>query len=102
MKLLTKIKKANTTQKTEIWQSLELSNEERNQIINDMVLSLPKGSYKLHDRQYGTNLIDKMWEIYGWMPSMLVHESTLLGLQVLYPNKIYASFTLGLDAIEIK
>jgi hypothetical protein len=67
-----------------------------------MVLSLPKGHYKLHDRQYGTNLIDKMWEMYGWMPSMLVSESMMLGLQALYPEKVYASFTLGLDAIEIK
>jgi hypothetical protein len=102
MKLLTKIRKADTTRKTEIWQSLDLSNNERDQLIRDMVLSLPRGSYKLHDRQYGTNLIDKMYEIYGWMPSMLVSESTMLGLQALYPNRVYASFTLGLDAIEIK
>jgi len=102
MKLLTKIKKADTLKKTAIWQSLELSNDERDQLVRDMVLSLPKGCYKLHDRQYVTNLIDKMWEVYGWMPSMLVSESTMLGLQALYPNRVYASFTLGLDAIEIK
>ena len=102
MKLITKIKKAERAEKTEIFLSLELSNDEQCQLIRDMVLSLPKGYYKLHDRQYGENLIDKIWEIYGWMPSMLISESTLLGLQALYPNKIYASFTLGLDAIEIK
>jgi hypothetical protein len=102
MKLLAKIRKATATKKTEIWQSLDLSSVERDQLIRDMVMSLPKGHYKLHDRQYGTNLIDTMWEIYGWMPSMLVSESTLLGLQAVYPEKIYASFTLGLDAIEIK
>lgn len=102
MKLLTKIRKADRIKKTEIWQSLDLSTEQRNQLIQDMVLSLPKGCYKLHDRKYGTNLVDTMWEIYGWMPSMLVSEATLLGLQALYPDKVYASFTLGLDAIEIK
>ena len=102
MKLLTKIRKADTTRKTEIWQSLDLSNDERDQLIRDMVLSLPAGYYKLHDRKYGTNIVDTMWEIYGWMPSMLVSEATLLGLQALYPNRVYASFTLGLDAIEIK
>jgi hypothetical protein len=102
MKLLTKIRKADPIRKTEIWQSLNLSNDERDQLIRDMVLSLPKGAYKIHDRQYGTNLVDKIYEIYGWMPSMLVSESTMLGLQALYPNRVYASFTLGLDAIEIK
>lgn len=102
MKLLTKIKKADTIKKADIWQSLDLSIEDRDQLIREMVLSLPRGYYKLHDRRYGTNIVDTMYEIYGWMPSMLVSESTLLGLQALYPHKIYATFTLGLDAIEIK
>jgi hypothetical protein len=36
------------------------------------------------------------------MPSMFVDEKMMLGLQNLYPKKVYASFTLGLDAVEIK
>lgn len=88
--------------KTEIWQRANLTKEEINQIIPEMILHLPAGYYKLHDRKLGTNLIDKMYEQYGWMPSMMVSESTMLGLQALYPERIYASFTLGLDAIEIK
>ena len=46
--------------------------------------------------------MDTIYDLYGWMPSMFVSESMLLGLQALYPDKVYASFTLGLDAIEIK
>jgi len=101
MKLITKIRKADTTKKTEIWLGLDMMRFEAEALVAEMVLSLP-GHYKLHDRQYGTNLVDKMYEVYGWMPSMLVSESMLLGLQALNPKKVYATFTLGLDAVEIK
>jgi hypothetical protein len=101
MKLLTKIKKADFSKKTKIWQDLDLSYDEYVQLVREMILSLP-GYYKIHDRQYGTNLVDKLYENYGWMPSMFVDEKMMLGLQNLYPKKVYASFTLGLDAVEIK
>lgn len=100
-KLITKIKKADASKKTEIWQAADLSHLEKEEIVKEMVLSLP-GRYKLRDRQYGTNLVDKIYEVYGWMPSMFVSERMLLGLQVLHPKKVYATFTLGLDAIEVK
>lgn len=103
MKLITKIKNANDiNKKSAIWQGADLSKDEYTNLVMDMVLSLPKGHYKLHDRKYGTNLVDKIYDIYGWMPSMFVSESMLLGLQALYPHRVYASFTLGLDAIELK
>lgn len=102
-KIITKIRKASDQgDKTKIWQSLDLPREELEKIVRDMVLSLPVGHYKLHDRKYGTNIVDTMYDVYGWMPSMHVSEAMMLGLQALYPEKVYASFTLGLDAIEIK
>lgn len=100
MKLITKIRKAND--KTKVWQNADLTKEEAFELVCQMVLSLPQGHYKLHGREYGTNLVDTVYEIYGWMPSMFVSEAMMLGLQSLHPQKIYASFTLGLDAIEIK
>jgi hypothetical protein len=103
MQLINKIKKANdTTKKTIIWQEADLSKDEIDQLVKEMVLSVPKGFYKLHDREYGTNLVDIIYDMYGWMPSMFVNDSMILGLQALYPDRVYASFTLGLDAIEIK
>ena len=101
MKLITKIRKADASKKTEIWQKAELMKWEAEEIVKEMVLSLP-GQYKLHDRQYGTNLVDTVYEVYGWMPSMFVSESMVLGLQAMFPEKVYATFTLGLDSIEIK
>jgi hypothetical protein len=101
MKLITKIRKADVTKRTKIWQDADLTSWEAEELVKEMVLSLP-GHYKLHDRQYGTNLVDKVFEIYGWMPSMFVDEKMLLGLQALHPEKVYASFTLGLDTVEIK
>ena len=101
MKLITKIKKAEFTKKSEIWNNADLSRAEGDEFVREMILSLP-GHYKIHSREYGTNLVDKVYEVYGWMPSMLVNESMVLGLQALYPNKVYASFTLGLDAVEVK
>jgi len=103
MQLINKIKKANdTTKKTIIWQEADLSKDEIDQLVKEMVLSVPKGFYKLHDREYGTNLVDTIYDMYGWMPAMFVNDSMILGLQALYPDRVYASFTLGLDAIEIK
>lgn len=101
MKLIAKIKKADFAKKTKLWQDADLRNWEAEEIVQEMVLSLP-GSYKIHDRKYGTNLVDKVYEVYGWMPSMFVSENMILGLQVRYPKRVYASFTLGLDAVEIK
>lgn len=102
MKLITKIRKADAAKKTKIWQDADLSKAEAIEIVREMVLSVPAGYYKLHGREYGTNLVDTIYDIYGWMPSMFVSEAMLLGLQATNPKKVYASFTLGLDAIEIK
>jgi len=102
MKLINKIKKADFSKKTQLWQDADLSSPDAEDLVKEMVLSLPEGYYKLHGRDYGTNLVDTMYDLYGWMPSMFVDERMMLGLQVLYPAKIYATFTLGLDAIKIK
>jgi hypothetical protein len=102
MKLINKIKKADFQKKTALWQDADLSREQAESLVRDMVLSMPSGCYCLHNRQYGTNLVDEVYRDYGWMPSLFVDEKMLLGLQVLHPDKVYAAFTLGLDAIEIK
>lgn len=101
-KLIKRLKAADFSKKTDIWQAADLTRSEGEDAVKAMILDLPPGGYKLHDREYGTNIADTIYNEYGWMPSMLVSESLLLGLQVAHPDKVYASFTLGLDAIEIK
>lgn len=103
MNIINKIKRAKDfNKKTKIWQDANLRKWEYEEIVVKMVLSVPKGYYKLHGREYGTNLVDTVYEMYGWMPSMYVSQSMMLGLQAVHPEKVYASFTLGLDAIQIK
>jgi len=102
-KLIAKIRRAkDSSKKTDIWHSADLLRDEGEQVVRAMVLSLPVGYYKLHSREYGTNISDAIYDEYGWMPSMLVTQRLMLGLQALYPERVYATFTLGLDAIEIK
>lgn len=102
-KLITKIKKADdTTKKTKIWQDADLTRDQYEQVVREMILSLPKGYYKLHDREYGTNLVDAVYNAFGWMPSMYVDQRMMLGLQALHEDKVYASFTHGLDVVELK
>lgn len=101
MKTLTKLRKADSLKKTEIWQALDMNRQDAENLVKEMIMSVP-GYYKIHSREYGTNLIDTIYETYGWMPSMLISERLLLGMQVMNPKKVYASFTLGLDAIEIR
>jgi len=102
VKLINKIKRAGFAKKTVLWQNADLSMTQAESLVSEMVLTMPKGFYRLHNREYGTNLVDAIFNTYGWMPSMFVSEAMLLGLQALHPDKIYATFTLGLDAIEIK
>ena len=103
MNLITKIRKAQDMgRKTKIWHDANLSREQAEEVAMNMVLTVPVGCYKLHGREYGTNLVDTVYDMYGWMPSMFVSEAMLLGLQAMYPDRVYASFTHGLDAIEIK
>lgn len=102
MKLITKIRKADRVKKTDLWQDANLSREEAIELVREMVLSVPKGYYRLHNRECGVNLVDTIWEMYGWIPSMFVDQPMILGLQVLYPDRVYATFTHDLDSIEIK
>lgn len=102
MKTITKIRKAKD--KVAAWNDAVeyMTEQEKRNLLMEMVLSLPKGYYRLRSREYSQNIIDVVWDIYGWIPAILINESILLGAQCLYPKRIYASFTLGLDAIEIK
>ena len=73
-KLIVRIRRAkDPSKKTAIWQSADLLRDEGDQVVREMVLSLPVGYYKLHDREYGTNIVDVVYAEYGWMPSMLVN-----------------------------
>ena len=101
MKLITKIRKADFLKKSEIFQDADLSREEAKELVRDMILSLP-GYYSIHRRGLGENLVDTVYDVYGWMPSMFVSEEMLLGMQALDEKRVYASFTLGLDAVQIK
>ena len=101
MKLITKIRKADFLKKSEIFQDADLSRAEAKELVREMILSLP-GYYSIHRRGLGENLVDKVFEVYGWMPSMFVSEEMLLGMQALDEKRVYASFTLGLDAVRIK
>lgn len=101
--LIKKIKNAKTMQgKADAWYEADLTSDGYNKLVQDMILSLPEGYYKLHDRTYGNNIQDKIYELYGNNPSISVNESMMLGLQAKYPGKVYATFTHDLDAIEIK
>jgi hypothetical protein len=101
MNLIAKLRKADHPEKTNIWIDADLSVEETNKIIRKMVLSLPPWSYHLHGREYGLNLIDEIYKIYGWMPSMLISESFMLGMSILYPDKIRVAFTHDMDQVTI-
>lgn len=102
MKLITKLRKADTLKKNQIWYDADLSRSEAEELVKEMILTVPKGSYHLYERRYGTNLIDTIWEMYGWMPSMLISQSMLLGMYAINEKKIYVSFTHDLDIIQIK
>lgn len=97
MKLITKLRKADSIKKSQIWEKAftDMSREQADSQVQEMILSLP-GYYRLH------NLIDRMHETYGWMPSMLVSEPLLRGMSIKMPNRVYAAFTHGLDCVEIK
>ena|SRR5690606_20948836 len=103
MKLITKLRKADSlTKKTQIWLEANLNCAEQLELVKEMILTVPKGSYHLYERRYGTNLVDTIWEMYGWIPSLLIKESMLLGMQAVNEKKIYVSFTHDLDIIQIK
>lgn len=98
--LLTKLKKSKN--KDETWYEFELSKPDAEDFVIKIILSLPKGDYKLNDDRYGTSIRDVIYKLYGNWPSMLVNQNMLLGLQAKYPNKVSASFTHDLDKITIK
>lgn len=54
-RMLTRIRKAETSKKTKIWHDADLSREDGESLVRQMVLSLPAGHYKLHGREYGDN-----------------------------------------------
>ena len=99
-RLITKLRRANTFEKNQIWLNANLNREEQLELVKEMILTVPKGTYHLYDSP--NNLVDTVWEIYGWMPSMLISQPMLLGMMTVNEKRIYVSFTHGLDIIQIK
>jgi len=87
--------------KTDLWYEFLDSGGDTNALLRAMILSLPAGCYKLHSYKYGNNITDAIHEMYGTCPTRFMSENIFLGLTAVKPNKVYASFTHGLDAIEI-
>jgi hypothetical protein len=103
MKLINKIRKAEAGQaKTDLWLDADLSVDQSRELVMEMILSLPKGCYRLYSKEYGNNLCDAVYDHYGFFPSMMITETFCRGLNVMNEKKFYAAFTLGMDAIEIK
>lgn len=101
MKLITKLRKADFSKKTQLWLDADLLCWQAEDLVKEMILSLP-GYYRVVGRDTCANLVDKIYETYGWMPSMFVSENLLRGMAVQYPGKIYVAFTHGLDVVEVK
>jgi hypothetical protein len=100
--LIAKIKEEkDQNKKADLWYDADLNTSEGNQAVREMVMSLPAGQYKLHSREYGTNLVDLMYELYGKMPSNMVDEPLLLGLTTTNPEKVNATFTHDMDSVTI-
>ena len=103
MKLITKIKKAKHEKKNEIFYAADLDTAAGNQLLDDCILSLPKGLYHLYHREgYNSpNIIDEIFWLYGSILSHMVTESFLLGMQVKYPKRISVSFTHDMNSVEL-
>lgn len=103
--ILNKLKKAEHSgskkTKTDIWYDANLSLKNEKKLLMRMILSVP-GDYKLHSREYGNNLIDKIYDLYGRIPSLLINEELLLGMAQIYPQRVFVSFTHDMDKITIK
>ncbi len=99
---LNKFRKAKTLdQKEALWYQFSDAGGDDNKLLQEMILSLPAGSYKLHGHEYGTNITDKVFELYGKYPSFSLREPLFLGLAAIKPNKVHATFTHDMDKIEI-
>lgn len=76
MKLINKIRKADFSKKTNIWEAADMLGDEAKELVIEMILSLP-GYYRIDGRDTCENLVDKVYEV-------------------------YVAFTHGLDVVEIK
>jgi len=93
--LLTKIKKAkagNAKEKLYLSQSLS----DRHKLIQDMVMSLPKGARSLSSIQ---NEVQKHFGVHAGTD---MSEKLIRGLASVHPSKVDHSFTLGLGEVIIK
>lgn len=87
--------------KTDLYYQFLDSGHDPDDLVREMVLSLPPGGYKFHGREYGTNIVDEIFKTYGTMPSHHLKEAHLLGLTATRPEKIQATFTHDMDSITI-
>jgi hypothetical protein len=87
--------------KTDLYYQFLDSGHDPDDLVREMVLSLPPGYYKFHGREYGTNIVDEIFKTYGTMPSHHLKEAHLLGLTATRPEKIQAGFTHDMDSVII-
>jgi len=82
---------------------LSVSREDRPSLVGHAILLLPSGIYSLDMEGRAAPPVRGMIEQkYGVFAGLEVTKNMLCGLSVLYPKKIRATFTLGLQEIEIR
>jgi len=100
--LMSKLKRAKDHgKKDKIFYDANLSKEDSDRLVMAMITTVPKGQYKLHSREYGVNIRDVIYDMYGNMPSNILSESVLLGASIRYPKKVRATFTHDMDKLTV-
>ena len=101
-KLAKQIERAKTEDKKN---SLFLSvyGKDRELLLQHMILSMPKRSYLLkREGQEAPSLEREIINKYGVMAGTSDLEKTIRGLSVIYPDRVAANLTLGLDEVQLK
>lgn len=99
-KMLAKIRRASASKKDAIY--LSCYGKDRQMLLEEAILRLPKKTYTLDIESKAAQPITKViQEMYGVMASVDVTEKLIRGLSVIYPSKIQANLTLGLQEIHI-
>lgn len=97
--LARQIKRAPVTEKNDLY--LSVYGDERDLLLQTIILSLPAKTYVLNERETGVCLKKAVNEIAGVFAEIDVTQKLLFGMSLKFPEKIRVSFTLGLDEIII-
>lgn len=98
--LLRKIANAPDTKKDGLF--LSTYGNDRAKLVDEMVLTLPNGTYLLSRTGRASPAITEAIEQkYGTMAGTSVSEKTIMGLSARHPESVQASLTLGLDEVRL-